>query len=100
VELSAIERNWVHSHEEDTPTEKVFRPADYAFPLSRGRDAFDLRPDGTVEESGPGPADAAEHRQGEWRVDGDLLVLRVGDEVQTLQIVSVDDDRLVVRGPV
>ncbi len=46
-----LTRHWVHSHEEDTATQTVFRPATYDFPLSRGRRSFELRPDGTVLET-------------------------------------------------
>ena len=44
--------SWVHSHEEDTATEQVFRRAHYAFPPSRGREALELRSDGTAAVHG------------------------------------------------
>ena len=49
-------QHWVHSHEEDTETEMVFRPASHPFPRSRGRRSFELRPDGTFVE-GPSGAE-------------------------------------------
>jgi len=32
VDRAALERRWIHSHEEDTPDEMVLRPDDYPFP--------------------------------------------------------------------
>jgi hypothetical protein len=46
---------WVHSHEEDSDEEMVFRPAAYEFPPSRGRRSFELKPDGILAEGGIGP---------------------------------------------
>ena len=37
-----LQQEWVHSREEDTPTEMVFRPASYDFPPARGRKSFAL----------------------------------------------------------
>jgi len=98
VEASALHRHWIHSHEEDIDGEQVFRPASYAFPPSRGRSALDLRPDGSYDESVPGPTDRPEETEGTWQLDGDLLSLRTQDgSTRTLKIVSVAPDQLVVR---
>src|SRR5260370_746002 len=40
-----LQRRWMHSREEDTATEMVFRPASYHFPPARGRTGFALGPD-------------------------------------------------------
>jgi hypothetical protein len=43
-----LHKRWLHSYEEDTETEAVYRPESYAFPPSRGpRPGFELRPDGS-----------------------------------------------------
>ncbi len=90
-------RRWVHSHEEDTDTEMVFRPASFHFPPSRGRTSFDLRPDGTLLESAPGPVDVAEEAEGTWEFEGDDLVLNRPGGRQVLRVAHADPDRLVVR---
>jgi hypothetical protein len=73
------ERRWVHSHEEDTDREMVFRPAEVELPPSRGRVAFELRPDGTFVESGIGPTDRSEPASGRWQLeDGEKIVLGDG----------------------
>ncbi|MGH2682681.1 MAG: hypothetical protein ACRDIX_05555 [Actinomycetota bacterium] len=93
-------QRWVHSHEEDTDTEMVFRPADFDFPPSRGRASFELRADGTVLERGIGPTDRPEEASGSWELEGDRsVVLResaTGRE-RRLEIESLGRDRLVLH---
>ena len=96
----ALGRRWVHSHEEDTEHEMVFRPADREFPPSRGRMRFELLPDGTFVESAPGPTDAPEKRAGTWEMAGEKLVLDSADAPEgkrELEITSAENDRLVVK---
>ena len=97
---SALERKWVHAHEEDSEDELVFRPATRQLPPSRGRRSFDLRPDGSYLERSPGPVDAPEESRGHWSLDGDRLVLDAGDEAgQTWEVAAVEDDRLTLKKP-
>jgi hypothetical protein len=95
----ALQGHWVHSHEEDTEDEMVFRPATYAFPPSRGRMSFDLRPDGTYVESSPGPVDVPEESSGQWSLENDRLVLYAeGDRPgHAWEIAAAEGDRLAVR---
>ena len=64
-------QRWIHSHEEDTATEMVFRPATFPFPRSRGRISFELRPDGALIEQGIGPTDRRTQETGRWRLTED-----------------------------
>jgi hypothetical protein len=94
VEREHLAGRWVHSHEEDTGDELVFRQAGYAFPPSRGRESIELKPDGSYAGSVPGPVDKpVAGDEGEWTLDGDRL--RLGDRV--LEIASVGDGVLRVR---
>ena len=96
----ALGRRWVHSHEEDTDHEMIFRPAEREFPPSRGRMRFELLPDGTFLESAPGPTDAPEKRAGTWELAGAKLVLdsdQAPEGKRELEIISAEDDRLVVK---
>jgi hypothetical protein len=99
AERDQLAGRWVHSHEEDTDDEMVFREADsgYAFPPSRGREAIELRPDGSYAGSVPGPVDKpVPGDEGEWTLeDGERL--RLGDRV--LDVTSVADGVLKVRRP-
>ena len=90
---------WVHSHEEDTDDEMVFRPADRKFPPSRGRTAIELRPDGTYVESAPGPVDVPEETSGTWSLEGDRLLLGAeGDRPgHAWEVAGAEPDRLTVR---
>jgi hypothetical protein len=101
VDRQLLHRRWVHSHEEDTDRGMVFRPAGFDFPRSRGRLSFELRPDGTLVERGPGPTDAPVQVEGTWELEpGDRLILhRPGQEEprRELTVSSVDGDRLVVQ---
>ena len=96
-----LHRRWVHSHEEDSDTEMVFRPDTFDFPPSRGRGSFELREDGTFLDRGIGPTDRSEEAAGTWQLEeGERVVLRESrtDQVRRrLDIASVEPDRLVVR---
>jgi len=95
-----LRRRWVHSHEEDTDKEMVFRPAAYELPPSRGRRSFELMPDGALLEGRIGPTDRPLETQGSWELQDDRLVLRRGSSEappRVMRIASVEDDRLVVE---
>jgi hypothetical protein len=98
IDRSALEGAWVHSHEEDTTREQVFRPADFAFPPSRGRRGFELRPDGSYAETAPGPTDRPEEASGTWELDDDTLVLSPSDArgSERMRVAAVDAERLVL----
>ena len=101
VQADWVGQRWVHSHEEDTDTELVFRPEGYDLPRSRGRVSFLLRDDGTFTDSGIGPTDRPEEATGTWELEDDRrVVLRDKDTKvvrRQLEIRSVSKDRLVLR---
>ncbi len=99
VSKAALTGKWLHAHEEDTPTEQVFRPADHPFPPSRGRSGFELKPDGSAIEIGIAPQDGAKVTPGRWRLDpGSKLKLDLGPgSSRELTVASVQANRLVVR---
>jgi len=96
-----LPQHWVHSHEEDTDAEKVYRPASYHFPPSRGRQSFELRPDGSLVEHGPSPDDRAQKSQGSWKLEGgDTLTFFTktsSEPKRSMKIASLDEKRLVVK---
>ena len=99
-ERKLLYRHWVHSHEEDTDTETVYRPATWPFPPSRGRTGFDLKPDNRCAGFGIAPADGIEEFPATWELDDDDRLTIYDDRqrpVHVMQLISVDDDRLVVR---
>ena len=93
--------NWIHSHEEDSGNQMVFRPSTYAFPRSRGRQQFNLEAGGSLQSTRPGPTDKRESSGGTWSVEpGGILTIRPeGGEPLRFTIVSVDSEKLVVSRP-
>jgi hypothetical protein len=92
---------WIHSHEDDTPDAKVYRPADYPFPPARGRDGFEFRPGGVLVYLGIARADGTEEADGRWTVEASN---RVRIEVQneriepvTLVVISCDEETLKIE---
>jgi hypothetical protein len=102
VVATAIQRHWVHSHEEDTETESVYRPASYVFPPSRGRKSFEIKPSGKLIEHPIGPSDRSEETPGTWKLGDDDTTLTFYPEASSkparvMRIASVDKEKLVIR---
>jgi hypothetical protein len=98
IDVAHLAKAWVHSHEEDTATTSVYRPANYPFPPARGREEFYLQPDGTLAAGRPGPTDQTLTAAGTWRLAGNELELAPqGESAQNLCIESIEPDRLVVK---
>jgi len=97
IDPGCLPGRWLHSHEEDTDDEMVFRAAasGYEFPRSRGRAELDLGADGSYGGSVPGPADKPQREAGGgWALeDGNKLVL----PDRTLEITAAQGDVLRVR---
>ena len=95
--------SWIHSWEEDTAETIVFRPADYPFGPSRGRDGYEFQTGGILVYHGFGPADEPLTSVGEWGWhSGDLIHLVVNDPQgayidEVLRIVSCDAETLQVE---
>ena len=95
-----LQKRWIHSHEEDSDTEMVFRPASFKFPPSRGRAGFDLKRNQSYIDIGIAPADGPVESTGTWKLqDNQLQLFKPSSPApsRTLSIVTVDKDRLVVR---
>ena len=95
-----LQKRWLHSHEEDSDTEMVFRPASFKFPPSRGRAGFDLKPNSSFIEIGIAPADGPQESKGTWQLlDNKLELYKPSSSTpaRTMQIVSADKNRLVVK---
>ena len=93
-----LQRRWVHSHEEDTDAETVYRPADFDFPPSRGRRSFELKSGGIYLESAPGPVDRPVAARGTWTIKDDVVSVAATPPApsQQLKVKALSKDRLVV----
>ncbi|HEX8263836.1 MAG TPA: hypothetical protein VF596_00325 [Pyrinomonadaceae bacterium] len=91
---------WVHSSEEDTDDEIVFRPSSYDFPLRRQpRDVYELQPDGKFVKGTATAADSVKQAQGEWELaeENEIAFRTESEPDRKLQIASVEDDKLVLK---
>lgn len=73
----ALYGSWIHSWEEDSADFKVYRPASFTFPPSRGRDGFEIRSDGKFVWNRIAPADGNERIEGSWSWEKEEEQLRV-----------------------
>lgn len=98
IDPKVLAQHWVHAHEEDSEAGRVYRPNSYQLPPSRGRSAFELEPDGSYLESGPGPTDRRSRKpNGSWRLEGaELVVQDESGGVRRSRVVSLSPDRLVL----
>jgi hypothetical protein len=98
IDVAHLTQAWVHSHEEDTATTSVYRPANFPFPPARGREGFCLQPEGILTARKPGPTDQTVTAAGTWKLAGDELELAPqGESAQNLCVESVEPDRLIVK---
>ena len=109
MDIGILHKNWVHSHEEDTEGEIVYRPDTYALsPLRGGRDAIELKPDNSFTQRGDmeaghsnqGPDDRYNYAHGHWRIDENNILSLTGDEnspAKKLKVLSLDNDKLVIQ---
>ncbi len=98
----ALFQCWAHSHEEDTASECVYRPASFAFPPSRGRSSFEIKPDGTMAGDAPGPVDRPVPTVGRRSYRGEESALEVyardsSEPTKVMHVVSVSKQKLVLR---
>ena len=98
---SALFKHWTHSFEEDTASAKVYRPKGYAFPRARGREGFELQPDGVYIRYDIARGDGSVSVKGTWKQIGPRLieVRTAGDAAasERLQILTYDDKVLTLR---
>jgi hypothetical protein len=101
IDPAVLSQKWVHSHEEDTADEMVFRPASHPFPPSRGRKAFQLDPDGRLLNFAIGPDDRTFENEGRWQLDSSnkltLEPANAGATTSVMRLLHVDRDKLVVK---
>ena len=94
-------KRWLHAHEEDTSTESVYRPANFAFKPSRGRRGFEFRPDHSCAYLGIAAQDGVAEQRCTWALEKAPELRAVlsfeGGRRDVLDIVSIDKDRLVIR---
>lgn len=95
-----LNQHWIHSHEEDTASETVFRPATYKFPRSRGRVGYEFKPNGKCTVTGFGPDDRSQKRDSKWELKitdpKEITVTLESGEIRVLRLITVMENKLVV----
>ena len=100
LNLQNLHKKWVHSKEEDTDTQMVYRPANYNLPPVRGgRTSLDIKPDGTVlTTGGAGPDDRQTEEKGNWKINDNTLLLHdAASNKKSLKIVSLAQEKMVIE---
>ena len=100
VDKAELTGTWVHSHEEDSAQQKVYRHDTFEFPPSRGRSGFELHVDGTMSEFGPDASDRTSSRPGRWEILPDqrvgMFAAGAAAPTRVLHIAAVSSDKLIV----
>ncbi len=92
-------RDWTHSHEEDEGNKMIYRPSTFDFPLSRGRMEIRLGANGSCTFLDIARGDGSESKTCTLSENSDALKIVIDYPegwVRTLQVVSVDEEKLVV----
>jgi hypothetical protein len=90
---------WIHSYEDDTSETRAYRGPEYKFPPARGRQGFELRPDGDAVLSGIAPADGSQQVTARWTLADrriTITALEGSRPAVTFDVVSCDDGFLRV----
>jgi hypothetical protein len=92
---------WVHSHEEDTDTVKVYRPSTFQFPLSRGRDKFEIKKDGTILIYSVGSSDRLNQIAAHWKRINKFTIKVTPNKPElspfTLRIISCVEAKITIQ---
>jgi hypothetical protein len=94
-------KNWIHSFEEDTETEKVYRTEDYDFPMSRQpREHILITSDGKITLADTFESDKPEGKSNRWDSE-DERILKIYDEknepVNQLEILALGKGLLKLK---
>jgi hypothetical protein len=97
----SIFKRWIHSREEDTGENVVYRPAGYRFPPARGREGIEFREDGAFVHYVIGPTDRSQAVKGQWKSNEPKIIeVSFPDQSSSpykLVIVKCSDDMLIVK---
>jgi len=101
INKDLLSGEWIHSSEEDTENETVYRPASYDFPLKRSpRETFQLDEDGTLKKGLPTASDSLDESGGSWELENEKIAFYSNSRlVQKQSIVSLEKDKLVLKKP-
>lgn len=90
---------WFHSYEENDNYKQVYRPSSYDFPLSRGRDAFEIRKNGDFISYSIGPDDLPKKKVYRFEIKDENKLYIYNDKllVNVINILSCEKDLLIIK---
>ncbi len=99
IETTLLHGRWLHAHEEDSADKITYRSATSPLPPSRGRTGYEFLPEGRLRRIAPGADDRTASSDGTWSVDseGRIVIRLSGGATETLKVVALDHERLVVE---
>ncbi len=98
ISTDVLVGEWLHSHEEDTAKEIVFRPNDYNFPPARGsRQKMMLKEGGVLSYATNGPNDQPVRYEGTWQLSGKQLVLNYDNKQLKYTVVDLSNSILKLK---
>jgi len=101
-----ISKKWWNSYEDETDrnNEKCYRPSTFDFPLSRGRNGFEFKPNGVFSYNYPGPTDIPTSDSGRWQRLSDTRIKVKFDESKAgrvdefiINIISINEEVLKIE---
>jgi hypothetical protein len=94
-------KHWIHLFEKDKGNVKVYRPSTLVFPLSRGRDGFEIMKNGTFINYGIGGGDISNKTFHSYylNMNGNSITINVIFENNNMciQIKSYDKSDLTIK---
>lgn len=98
-EIEDIYNVWFHSYEEDTEDTMIYRTREFNFPLSRGRDGFEIKRTGEFIRYSIAPTDGLRPIQGKTIIEGNKIKIYFNDnrfEPNVLNVISCDKHLLKI----
>jgi hypothetical protein len=98
---SNIFRHWIHSHEEDIENVRVYRPSDFKFPLSRGREGFEIKRNGEFISYDISASNGIDTVKGKWYAEDPTSIIitykNTTSKNRKLHIIHVSDSVLKLK---
>jgi hypothetical protein len=95
----ALCKHWIHSREEDTADEEVYRPENYELPPSRWRKSFEIKDNGEFIKYNIGPTDMEYTKASKYTIKQQDTTEIIVEEpsIPSMSIISYDDNILKVK---
>lgn len=97
---SDLTRCWKYSYEDNEGDALAYRPCDYDFPPSRGREGMTLRADNTFTYQAIAPTDGYRDLRGTWTLDDSTLTLqhtKPESRVEKFTLISLTAEKMQLK---